>query len=133
MADSSYFVRVPDSELVKLTLLESAKESLLCSKEYFRLAEIRKEKDAVINDLKTQASDMISTIEKLSSALPDSEQLLQEFQKSKKKSSSGKKKTASKKAASKKASGSPSSRADPELDRLNEALADIERKLERLS
>ena len=100
MVQSSYFVRLPESELIKLSLLESAKETLLCSKEYYRLVEIRKQKDAVIADLKGQAGELISLMEKLSSALPESEHMLEEFRKASKSSSSSKKKAPSKKKSS---------------------------------
>ena len=133
MVQSSYFVRLPESELIKLSLLESAKETLLCSKEYYRLVEIRKQKDAVIADLKGQAGELISLMEKLSSALPESEHMLEEFRKASKSSSSSKKKAPSKKKSSSASTKKSSPAKETDLDRLNKALSDIEEKLERLS
>lgn len=137
MAEISYYVQVPDNELVRLALLESAKESLLCSKEYHRLLEIRKEKNEAIEQLRKQADELISAIENLSSALPDNETMLQEYRRSRKDSSSSPKKTASKKSTSKENSASGSSHSsssqDSEIDRLNQALSDVEKKLDNLS
>ncbi|MFP4119254.1 MAG: hypothetical protein ACLFTH_04335 [Candidatus Woesearchaeota archaeon] len=126
MADHSYFVRIPDYELIKLALLESAKESLLSSKAYHELLEIRKEKEDAIKKLKTEATAMMELFEKLVSVLPHSEEMLQ----SSPEPSPAKKSSPSKKTSSKKSS---SSKHDAELDRLNKALSDIERKLEHLS
>ena len=126
MTDHSYFVRIPDYELIKLALLESAKESLLSSKAYHELLKIRKEKEAAIKRLKTEANTMISLFEKLISVLPHSSEMLKPA------SGTSSKKTASKKKTETKSTSS-SSQQDTELDRLNKALSDIERKLEKLS
>ncbi|MGM5480917.1 MAG: hypothetical protein ACQESE_00755 [Nanobdellota archaeon] len=124
MADNSYFVRIPDSELVQLALLESAKESLLSSKAYHELLVVRKGKEQAFKKLRSQATEMIALFDKLNSVLPHSQEMLQEKPKSAAKKSAPKKKAAGKK---------ESSSHDTELDRLNNALSEIERKLENLS
>mgnify|MGYP006287187081 CR=1 FL=1 len=125
MTAESYFVRIPDPDLVKLALLESAKEVLLSSKEYHDLLSIRSDKESAIQELKAQTSEVVALFSKLLSHLPHSEELLAQKQKT------PAKKQASKKASTTKKTTTPHHAS--ELDKLNDALYDIEQKLEQLS
>ncbi|MGM5480020.1 MAG: hypothetical protein ACQESC_01005 [Nanobdellota archaeon] len=124
MADPSYFVRIPDYQLIKLALLESAKESLLLSKAYHELLVVRKKKSSLISSLKSQAAEVMSLFKELHEVLPHADSLLKEP------TSKSHHRTVP---VSKNSSLSLSSPEDATLNQINSELSSIEKQLKDFS
>ena len=122
MTDNSYFIRIPDPELVELALLESSKSVLLNSKQHQDILELRRKKLSALGDLKDQMSQIDGLFSQLNEVLPERESVLSATKPAVKKKTS-------KKSTSKSSSKKP--QPSSELDRINAALSSIERRLEK--
>lgn len=131
-----YFVKIQNDFALQSALLETAKESLLSSQQYYSLLEIRKEKSSLLSDLSQQMTALKETYQDLLTQLPHQE-LVAEEKKRRQKTKQPVKKAASKKvskSASKSLKSLPKAakKQSPE-EALKESLAQIEKKLSQLS
>ena len=124
--DETFFVKIAEPEKLRVSVLATSKASLESLKIHLTLQELHKNKLKAKKDLDTQFAELVSTLHELSVLLPHQEILDQV----KRVSSKSKKKTSTKKVVSKRRSAS--SKKHTELDKLNDALEDIEKRLSTL-
>jgi hypothetical protein len=123
--DETFFVKIDKPNKLRVSVLAASKASLESLKLHLRLHELHKEKVIAKTSLDNQFTELVSTLHELATFLPHQEILDQ----AKKATSKSKKKSTSKEVVSK--------RPEPvkkhtELDKLNEALEEIEKRLSTL-
>lgn len=124
MADNTFFVKLVETEKLRVSILAASKASLESLKIQLSLQEIHKKKLEAKKLLNKQFAELVSTLHVLTEILPHQE-ILEHIKHS---SSKSKKNSTSKKLVSK----SPTSKKQTELDKLNAALEDIEKRLSKL-
>ena len=122
--DETFFVKISDPNKLRVSLLSSSKASLESLKFQLKLQELHKQKVDAKKELDEQFSELVTSLHELATLLPHQE-ILEQVKKSH--PSKSKKKT-SKKASAKKMLPKKTS----DLDKLNEALEEIEKRLNKL-
>jgi len=124
MDEDTFFVKITEPEKLRVSVLAASKASLESLKIHLKLQELHKNKLKAKKLLESQFAELVSTLHKLTSYLPHQE-LLEKVKHTHPKS---KKKPTSKRVVSAKKTQANHA----ELDKLNAALEEIEKRLSTL-
>ncbi|MCF7798684.1 hypothetical protein K9M74_02170 [Candidatus Woesearchaeota archaeon] len=127
MADE-YFVRIDDPSRVELERLQIAKQVLLLTSQYLLVKDIRERKQHLLNHLRKQTKSVIDSFNYMEKILPHKDLLVEEVKNAVKQSDSTKKNA--KKDSRTLTKSIPL--AGNKLDKLQEAIALIEKKIDSL-
>lgn len=122
--EEGFFVNVSEPDSLRISVLAASKLSLESLKIHLKLQELNKQKLETKTSLDKQFAELVNTLHELTDLLPHQE-ILEQVKKSHHS-------TKSKKVLVDKAPVSKKKKSDSELDKLNDALEEIEKRLSTL-